>query len=126
MQLISKHTFLRINIQCQQWSEEDIERLIHVYHKLGNDWKRIVTEYFPDRNVNQIKCKIQYLKVKGRIHDNNTQSLTLPIATINQQEQDSNNPARAKTVTCEDLWNDKPSQTKKEEGEEEVVFDIFE
>ena len=37
------------------------------YGIVGQNWKVIVQRFFPTRNVNQVKCKVQYLIVKGRL-----------------------------------------------------------
>ena len=61
--------YQRRNITCQQWDEQQIEALFEAYRELGCDYEAIAKKYFPQRNVNQIKCKLQYLKLKGRIPD---------------------------------------------------------
>ena len=59
-----KTSYKRSNVTCQQWTESQLELLKEAHKKHNNDWSSIVREFFPTRNVNQVKCKMQYLMTK--------------------------------------------------------------
>jgi len=71
-----REVYNRGHVNCQKWTEEDIQLLQHAHDVLRGNWIRISDKYFPNRNPNQLKCKFQYLKTK-EADVYNTQALHL-------------------------------------------------
>ena len=58
--------YTRKNIVCQQLTREEIQLLLEAYTLLRGNWALMSKYYFPNRSMNQLKCKYAYERSKAQ------------------------------------------------------------